>query len=117
MIYIGFSTQTHKILPRIICKHFRHCAPITINGDKCVLFQFVRMNKIVKIHLSTKDLNILKHYGWKFIKYNCKFDRTREINYKSITCVQFTKNACRIKNKRILTPDDLYKYLNKKTPA
>jgi len=113
MLYIGFSIQTHKILPRIICKHFRHCAPIITKGDKCILFQFVRINKIVKIHLSIKDLNILKHYGWEFIKYPHKFDDTNVLKTKSITCVQFTKKFCRIKNKRILTPDDLYKYLTK----
>ncbi|MBR5904139.1 MAG: hypothetical protein IKZ49_01235 [Alphaproteobacteria bacterium] len=113
MLYIGFSTKTHKILPHIVCKHFRHCAPVKINNNNCVLYQFVRMNKIVKINLSMKDLNILKHYDWKFIKYVHKFDDSGALNSKSITCVQFTKKLCGIKNKNILTPDDLYKYLTK----
>ena len=117
MLYIAFSKQTHKLFAKVFCRQFRHCAPIIQKQDKFILYQFIKHNNIAEIHLSERDIKILSTKGWKFVKYNTKFDRTRIKDKKSITCVQFTKSVCGIKNKRIITPDNLYKYLNKKTPV
>ena len=111
MIYIGFSKHTHKLYARILCKKFRHCAPIDIDENKCLIYQFVRKNKIVIIPITKRDLSILNKYGWKFIKTDCEHIFVNTKSDKSWTCVQFTKHACKIKNKRIQTPYDLYKYL------
>ena len=111
MIYIGFSTRTHKLYARILCKKFKHCAPVVIHNNKCYLYQFVKRKNIVKIPLTQRDLLILEHYGWKFIKYNAKNAPRNAENIPAITCVQFTKRFCHISKKRILTPDDLFRYL------
>jgi len=112
MLYIGFSTVSHKLSARILCKHFRHCAPIIINNDKYILYQFVNKNNIAKIILTSRDLKILEHHGWKFIKYNGKIAHTRALKSKSIiTCVQFTKRFCGINKKTIQTPDALFRFL------
>lgn len=111
MIYIGFSTRTHKLYARIFCKRFKHCAPVVINKDKCYLYQFVKRNHIVKITLIRRDLLILKNYGWVFIKYNAKNTPRNAETIPAITCVQFTKKFCHINEKRILTPDDLFRYI------
>ncbi len=112
MIYIGFSKRTHKVYAKIFCKNFRHVAPVIITKNKCVLYQFVNRNKIVLIPINPKDLNILKQYGWKFVRYGCKFNPEYAIKSKPINCVQFTKRACGIKKSNILTPYALFKYLN-----
>lgn len=114
VMYIGFSTRTHKIHARIICKTYKHCAPVIITKNQAVLYQFIRPFHIVAIPIKIRDLTILKYYGWKFVKYNAKNTRTIKLNNNAITCVQFTKNACKIKNMRIQTPDKLLKYLTKK---
>lgn len=111
MIYIGFSTRTHKLYARIFCKKFKHCAPVVIDGNKCFLYQFVKRNNVIKIVLTQRDLLILEHYGWLFIKYNVKNAPRNAETISSLTCVQFTKKFCRINEKRILTPDDLFKHL------
>lgn len=116
MIYIAFSTQSHKLFAKIFCRKFRHCAPVIQTQNKFILYQFIKHNNIAKITLSMRDIKILSVHGWKFIKYNAKFDRTRTKDKKSITCVQFTKNTCGIKNIFIQRPDTLFKYTNKKTP-
>lgn len=116
MIYIAFSTQSHKLFAKIFCRKFLHCAPMIKIKNKFILYQFIKHNNIAKITLSMRDIKILSLHGWKFIKYNAKFDRTRTKDKKSITCVQFTKNVCRIKNIFIQRPDTLLKHIHKKTP-
>ena len=114
MICIGFSTKTHKLFAKILCKKYRHVAPILIKKDKCVIYQFVRFNKVVPIPIKKRDLRILQQHGWKFVKYACKFDPKRAIKSKPINCVQWTKHACGIKNMAIQTPDALLKYITHK---
>ena len=114
ILYIGFSTKTHKILARIICKKFKHCAPVIITKNKCKLYQFTNSKNINVIEIKKRDLKILQQYGWKFVKYNTKFAPQHELKRKTITCVQFTKNFCGIKKRTIQTPYALWKYLIKK---
>ncbi len=113
MIYIGFSTRSHKIFARILCRKYRHCAPILIMKDKCIMYQFIARGKISLIALRLKDLNILKHYGWEFIKYDRKF--IPRVKTKSYTCVQFTKQSIGINKITIQTPNALLKYLKRKS--
>ena len=113
MVYIGFSTKTHKLMGRILCKHFRHCAPIQITKTQIVLYQFVNKNNIVKIPMKLRDINILRHNGWEFIKYSGKFAPGHELKSKSITCVQFTKHVCMINKITIQTPDALFRFLTR----
>lgn len=113
MLYIAFSKQTHKLFAKIFCRNFRHCAPMIKTKDKFVLYQFIKHNNIAEIHLSKRDIKILSVHGWKFVKYNAKFAPQHAKDKKSITCVQFTKNFCGIKNIFIQKPDDLYKYVKK----
>ena len=114
MVYIGFSTKTHKLYARILCKKFKHVAPVLMTNNKCIIYQFVRFNKVVPISVKKRDLNILTHYGWKFVKYDCEFEPERAIKTKPINCVQFTKCACGIKNIAIQTPDALLRYTTHK---
>lgn len=114
MLYIGFSTKSHKIIAQIVCKHFRHCAPIVIKDGNGIIYQFVNMNNIVKIHIKSRDIKILRQHGWKFIKYNVKISPERVLKTKTITCVQFTKHFCGIKKIAIQTPDAFFKFLTDK---
>lgn len=111
IVYIGFSKKTHKLHARIICKEYKHCAPVVIIKNQAILYQFVRPFHIIALPIKKRDLEILKHHGWKFVKYTIKNASRIELNNHAITCVQFTKNLCRIKNIRIQTPDNLLKYL------
>ena len=113
MIYIGFSKRSHKIFAQILCRQYRHCAPVLIMKDKCIVYQFVAHSKISFIALRLKDLNILKNYGWEFIKYDGKFAPALKSN--SYTCVQFTQQSIGIKKITIQTPNALLKYLKRKS--
>ena len=112
MIYIGFSTKSHKIIAHIFCRKFRHCAPIYVGTKKCILYQFVAPGQIYPVQLKRRDIKILTEYGWVFIKYNCKLN-LKAAEYAK-TCVQYTKRALGIKNANIQTPDALFRYLNHK---
>ena len=112
--YIGFSTKTHKILARILCHRFKHCAPIVVTKYKCEIYQFTKRKNITVIRIKKRDLKILKAYGWLFVKYPVKDIPQKAENIQAITCVQFTKKFCGIKNITIQTPDSLLKYLIKK---
>ena len=111
MIYIGFSTKTNKLLANILCKTYCHCAPVFITHDKCVLYQFVRYKKIVPIYIRPTDINILKNFGWIFIKYNKHIVTNKILKQNAFTCVQFTKRVLQIHNLAVQTPDALLQYL------
>lgn len=113
IIYIGFSIQTHKLIARIVCRKFKHCAPIVIKKNRCEIYQFTNKNQITVIKIKQRDIKILEQYGWKFIKYNiAKMPNISDIH--TITCVQFTKQFCGINRYDIQTPDGLLKYISKK---
>ena len=111
MIIIGFCRNTSKILPRLFCRNFVHTAPILVRKSDLEMWQFVKFNKIVKIPLKLRDLNILSKYGWVFIVLdNCNANYTN-VRYV-ISCVQLAKNMLGLRNWRIQTPDALYKELS-----
>ena len=114
IIYIGFSTKTHKIFARIFCRYFKHCAPVVITKNKCEIYQFTRANKINVIPIKKRDIKILTAHGWRFVKHNIKNIPRNAIHIHALSCVQFTKKFCRINKPAIQTPDSLLKYLVKK---
>ena len=114
MIYIGFSKQSNKIIANMFCNKFKHCAPIIIKQNKCFLYQFTSQRNICIICLNKKDLKLLTEYGWIFIRYNNNINLQNALYKKSLTCVQFTKKFCNIKNIKIQTPDFLLKYISQK---
>ena len=60
MVYIGFAKQTNKLMARIICRHFKHCAPIVITKNKCEIYQFTKPTQITIIKIKKRDIKILK---------------------------------------------------------
>ena len=112
MLYIGFSNYSNKFYAKIFCKKYKHCAPVSVNKNNATIYQFVRVNKTVKIVVKKSDLKILKRHGWIFIKYPIKTQETPAL--LCLTCVQFTKHVCGIKNIKIQTPQSLLDYLNQK---
>ena len=110
-MYIGFSLKTHKLHARILCRKYKHCAPIIIIANQAIIYQFVNPKKIVAIHVRKHDLKRLEKYGWLFIKYSKSLSKKNVSNIHALTCVQFTKRVCGIKKMHIQTPDALLRYL------
>ncbi|HNY25620.1 MAG TPA: hypothetical protein PKJ33_03715 [Alphaproteobacteria bacterium] len=116
---IGFSEKTSKIIPKIFCKKFRHCAVLiqqkTTGKEQKYLLLNPSIRKIDIFLLKSRDLKILENNDWVFIQVKHKQENIStlcHIKY-SLTCVGFTKQALGIKNPWILTPDQLYKYFKK----
>ena len=109
--YIGFSVKTHKLHARILCRKYKHCAPVIITANQTVIYQFVNTGKIIPIKLRKNDLNRLTNYGWIFIKCNHTPICDDICNIHALTCVQFTKRVYSIKKIFIQTPDALLRYL------
>lgn len=114
IIYIGFSKKTHKTLTRVVCRNFKHCAPVVIKKNKYKLYQFTNRKNINIIEMKKRDIKILEKYDWQFIKYNIKSVPQNALNIRALTCVQFTKRFCGIEKITIQTPDALLKYLTTK---
>ena len=56
MMIIAFSDKTGKMLPRVVCKKFKHCAPIVRTDCGLVMYHFVRRGHIYKIKLRDCDI-------------------------------------------------------------
>jgi hypothetical protein len=119
-ISIGFTKRTGKIMPRIFCRNFRHCAIVIKRGKHYMLMHKVA-DGIQILKLSPRDLEILAHNGWEFVNVRCKMEDgrltacihlTSYIVHLPFTCVSFCKKMLGIKNPFIQTTDQLYKYCN-----
>lgn len=111
MIIIAFAPHSSRILPNLICRHFKHCAVIERMGRDFILYQFISRGHVEKIHIKMRDIKLLGAHGWHFvympldIKYN--------FNPRNAwTCVDMAKRALGIKNIMIQTPDGLAKKLS-----
>ena len=111
VMYIGFSTKTHKLHAKLICRKYKHCAPVIVVGKRAVIYQFVNAKKIVPVNVRKQDLKKLKNFGWVFIQYKSKTHCKDIVHIRALTCVQFTKRFFHIKKILIQTPDALFKYL------
>lgn len=117
MVIIAFSKHTSKLLPRILCRQWRHCAPMVPvtakDGRTWRMYQFVHTGNVQQIHISTRDMNILRKHGWTFICLAdinitdefCKWAKNGARGCHS--CVQLTRRAIRMKKPYIQTPNCL----------
>jgi len=119
MIIIGFSTKTSKILPRIFCRHFRHCVVITQNPRErggLQLYQFVHRGRISRIDMKCRDLKLLRAHGWRFLIIPGDAYTGRTGGGRAMTCVDYTKRTIGMRAPLVQTPDALYRHL-KKSPT
>lgn len=113
MIIVGFTNKTSKILPRIFCRRFRHCAPVVIEQHgKMVLHQFVRHNNIVQIPVTMRDLRLLRAHGWKFVCIP-HMAHNNFHTHSARTCVGFTCRMIGMPRLHPITPYGLYSKIKK----
>lgn len=115
MIIFAFSNKTSKKIPQIICKKYKHVAPIVTKGDKLTMYQFIKYGHVEIINLRSRDLKILQSHGWKFI-YLTDASQPDDFNlHNAITCVHMAKKIIKMQNIFIQTPLALYKKLKNDT--
>lgn len=114
MIIVGFTYKTSKILPRIFCRRFRHCAPVVIEQHgKMVLHQFIRHNNIEQIPITMRDLRLLRAHGWTFVCIPNMSRHHRLTPYRARTCVELTCHIIGIHGLHPITPYGLYRKIKK----
>lgn len=112
MVIIAFSEKTSKILPRIFCHRFKHCAPIIPSGNKMIMYQFTAPGYITKIDINMDGIRRLQLYGWRFI-YIPTDAKNNFATGKIFSCVGLSKRALGIHTILPITPDGLWRHLNK----
>ena len=110
MVIIAFSKKTSKFIPNILCRKYKHCAPVLKQGRDYIMLQFVRLHEIKKIRINKKSIKILQDAGWSFIKTSYKPNRKYD---SAKTCVDLVKKVIGMKNFFIQTPYSLYKKLKR----
>lgn len=114
MIIIAFAQNTSKLLPKITCRHFRHCAPIVPTskpGKNLVMYQFIHKRHIEQIPINMRDIKLLRAHGWQFVYI--PRDLPHQFNPNdAYSCVDLSKRAIGLNARTIWRPDALYKYLN-----
>ena len=115
---IGFTHKTSKILPRLFCRRFRHCAVVIRNKEKGIRNKYVMYQAgkgpIELIHLNKRDLKILEQHGWIFVEIKRNLIPFSLFLFPYLTCVGFAKRALGIRNPFIWTPDQLYRKIGKR---
>ncbi len=111
MIIIAFCEKTSKFLPRVLCRRFKHCAPIVATSDhgrQFVMHQFIRPGHIIQIGMNVRDMNLLRRRGWVFIQTN---EIPNNNWHGAITCVDLCRHVMGWRRRLLQTPDGLYKQL------
>ena len=107
MIIIAFSNKTSKFIPNILCRKFKHVAPIVPRGNKLIMFQFIAPGRIEKIALRVRDIKILKTHGWRFVYLQNA--QVHNVNTSRVlSCVQLAKCMIGMRCPHIQTPNALY---------
>lgn len=108
---IGFSPNSSRIIPRIFCRHIRHCAPIMrVAPDRYIMYQFIHRHHIALIYLTPHAIGLLRGGGWRFIDVPCAFPRDFMRGARAcLSCVEFSKHAIGLRAWYIITPWALYK--------
>ncbi len=115
MIIIGFTAKTGKVLPRVFCTRFRHCAVVIPLGGKFI-FTHVVKGGVQTLELGARDLKILGENGWVFIGHRvARQSRVGGGRGSCRSCVKYAKNIIGLKTPFVLTPYQLYKKLNENT--
>ena len=115
MIIIAFSTRTSKIIPRILCRRFKHVAviiPVRDTARNMIMKQFIKPGRIANISLCPRDIRVLSRNGWRFVYVTGRAEQNLS-GRGCITCVAYAKRALGLRRARIQTPCALYKYLNR----
>lgn len=112
MIIVAFSNKTSKFIPNILCRKFKHVAPIVPHNNKLIMYQFVTRGYVKKMVLQIRDIQILRAHGWKFIYVDGATMPVDFNPYAAYTCVDLAKRAIGIHNWQIQTPLALYKRLH-----
>lgn len=113
MLLIGFTSKTSRIIPKVFCHKFRHCAPVVSvhgRGGNMIMFQFVRRRHITRIALRQRDLDILRAHGWVFVCVG------KQINFNpdaATSCVDLARRAAGYNRQPLQTPDALYRQITK----
>jgi hypothetical protein len=105
---IGFTPKTSRIIPRILCRKFRHCCVIDI--ENMILIQ-IGADRVRFIKINMNIIQKLMRNNWVFVYCRDKQNKNTQFNF--LNCVGFAKRVIGIKNPFILTPYALYKYLIK----
>ncbi|MBR6685310.1 MAG: hypothetical protein IKL37_03525 [Alphaproteobacteria bacterium] len=108
MIIIAASQKTAKTLPRLLCRKWRHVAPIVTHNKELILYQFTHtFRHATPIKIKRRDIAILKKHGWLFIPLPHAQTQADITQIRAMTCVSFTKCVIGIKNLSIQTPGQL----------
>lgn len=111
MIIIAFAPNTSKLLPKIMCRKFKHCAVVAKNQKDLTMYQFITHGHSEKISLRNRDLKILAGYGWRFVyvpnDLPCDFNP-----YSAWSCVDMCKRAIKLHEPWIQTPYALFRRLS-----
>jgi hypothetical protein len=111
---IGFTRKTSKILPKIFCRRFRHCAVITETTEQGHVMHQVGKGAPKLIYLQKRDLKILELHGWVFVEIKAADSGPAAHIAGSRTCVGYAKRALGIRAPFIWTPDQLHRYVAKR---
>ncbi|MBD5400255.1 hypothetical protein HDR61_00700 [bacterium] len=110
MVIIAFSDKTSKVIPRIVCHKFKHCAPIIPTGHDMVMYQFTRPGHVTPIKINMSGIRRLRQHGWQFI-YVPHDTPPNFTTRGAISCVDLSKRALGLRAAWIWRPDGLYTYL------
>ena len=115
IMIIGFSENTSKLLPRILCKTPRHCTPIVrTRKNYYIMFQFVRRGNTAQSALNKRQMSLLKAYGWIFIDVGDSYRvNISEHIYNAKSCVDLCKRSIGMHAPFIQTPRALYKKIKR----
>jgi hypothetical protein len=117
-IIIAFAPKTTKLLPRLLCRKYRHCCVIfPVAAQRRTLVQ-IGADGVRLFPVNARALRRMEQAGWVMARVEKPKGRAPGLHAPGLpsflTCVGFAKKAAGIRNPMVWTPGQLYRIIAKR---
>lgn len=112
--YVGFGGESRFWWMRFLKKDFYHCFVVLGNGYEWILIDTLSHFTDILVLKNVDIKKALKAHGYKLIRTTPHIPETSRAVLMPLTCVESAKRFLGIKNRFILTPYQLFKFLSQK---
>ena len=111
---VGFGGEPTLWWMKFLKKGFYHCVVAVGSGNEWILIDpLIHCNDIVFLEISDVE-SFLNKNGYTTIRCKIEEPKKRSLSIVPYTCVETVKRFIGVKNCKIITPFQLFNYLNEK---
>ena len=116
MAWVVFSNETDLSYLKVLKHGFRHCYVVMSDGQKWFSIDPLAHMTEIAFHSFSEPFNLplwLKSQGHTVVRVGLQIPEARPAPLMFMTCVETVKRMLGVRNRWLVTPWQLYKFLQK----